>query len=320
MSARSAGASRSMRAIAAASMQSGSVVARRRRGAQQVAQELRVARRTAPPRARGRAAARGAPRSPPRRARAPPAGPSARGLRRARPAGVGRGEAAGRRAGWSRRATGGSASRATTARSRSADAASMWWASSTSISVGPGSTRAQEAQHDLVQAGGAELGRERGDLRRRRAVDAERDGEQRQPRHERRVALAHLGPQAREHDRRRRRPSATPSELPSSSRQTMYGAEAVYASQVACSARRPSARASRSSSSRRDLPMPGSPATSTSRPAPRARGGERARRARRSRPRARRAGSAGDAARARGVPTGAPDATRPRPAAPCPSP
>ena len=59
----------------------------------------------------------------------------------------------------------------------------------------------QEAQHDLVQAGAAEAGRQRGHRRRRREIGAERDREQRQPRLEVRVVLAHRGQQALGHDR-----------------------------------------------------------------------------------------------------------------------
>ena len=53
----------------------------------------------------------------------------------------------------------------------------------------------------------------------------------------------------------------------SSSLHTEYGADAVYASQVACCLLSPAA-ASRSASSRRVLPIPESPTTSMSRPDP----------------------------------------------------
>ena len=61
---------------------------------------------------------------------------------------------------------------------------------------------------------------------------------------------------------------ATPSSWRRSSRQVAYGVVIVYGSQVACSTRTPSAR-SRTSSIRRERPIPGSLTSSIRRPRPR---------------------------------------------------
>ena len=167
---------------------------------------------------------------------------------------------------------------------------------------------AQEAQHDLVQlarAGTRARARRPGAWRgmsapKRRCASSGSQG-------------SSVGVPRRR--RRARRRSTTTSSGSSqaipmsgrrSSRQAAYGVEVVYASHVAC--RRAARRArSRSSSISRVLPMPGSPVISTSRPAPRpteahARSSSSGELARRGRP----AGSAAPRPRATRLPIAGP--------------
>ena len=264
------------RAMAAASMLSGSALARRRGGGEQVAQELRVAAGALGgerEHVRRRAAR---PPSAPRRARAPAAGSSAERAQARRPAarrGAAKPDGASRRVVTT--ATGGPAARRRRRRAgpptprpcggrrsiceqrRPVEQRAQEAAARTSCSLAPCGTRARARATSGVG----------------RDSHAERDGEQRQPRRSSAGSRrpSHLHAQPREHASPARRPSASRAPARSSSRQTPYGVEPLYASHGAVSARRSSAARARPPRPAGVLPMPGSPAISTSRPSPRGR-------------------------------------------------
>ena len=129
-----------------------------------------------------------------------------------------------------------------------------------SASAAPG----HELRDDLVQLVAAERGVDLVGLRRRVHLGAERDGEQRQPRRE----VGHDRLDERRELRAGRLGGSCSGVIPASGRSSERTAknacELSYASQRVFELLEPESRASCSSATRRDLPIPGSPTSSTS--------------------------------------------------------
>lgn len=132
----------------------------------------------------------------------------------------------------------------------------------------PGELRGEEAQHRGVQALPPELGRERGDLGRRRRLDAEDVREQRHPHGQ--VATRRAAPLPQRGEGLAG--GGSPSDAQDPAQQDVHGAYgtlAVCASQAARSTSvPPGAARARTSAASRVLPTPASPTTSTSPPRP----------------------------------------------------